>query len=608
MRPALLGCSVAVASTVWLGAGLARVEMEIEYADASDRGFFDQTPVEPLTSNPGLTLGEQRRLAFERALEIWARALQSRVPVRIEATFDPFPELPCEETAAVLGAARAQSAFAGFAGAPRADVYYPSPLADKLAGVDLDPSESDITALFNPRLDDGRCLGGLGWNYDFEAGTGQADFVNTVLHELAHGLGFASLVDEVSGEAGSGISVFETLMFDNELNKTWEQMSAAERAFSITNPFGLVWLGERVTNAAPRLLSPGKPTLVIEDEEPIVLLAEPSFGPFIDEEEREGALLYLAPDIVCDIPQPFGGGDAIVLLEAGGCADLAGQIRIVQELGAVAVLSRAELPGAPPRSVDAPGPGVLIPALALTQQRFDALVERLASGENLRASLSTTPGAIGTDALGRVLLNATDPVQVGSSASHWDASLRKAGSDDSVAHNLLMEPAAGGALENAVNDLSVQLLQDIGWGEAVCGDGVVDAGEECDHAIGNSDLVADACRLDCLLPGCGDGVVDSGEQCDGGSECRPDCTAVGRQPIDRGDAGGFIPPPRADSGSTSDAGGTPIATQPDAGAEARSVSSGCSCRLTTSESAASWFVAMLAGSMLWRRKAQRGRK
>jgi len=62
---------------------------------------------------------------------------------------------------------------------------------------------------------------------------------------------------------------------------------------------------------------------------------------------------------------------------------------------------------------------------------------------------------------------------------------------------------------------------------AVCGNGVVEAGEECDD--GNSDN-CDACSNSCTrVTGCGDGVVCGAEQCDDGNEsdcdgCSSACT------------------------------------------------------------------------------------
>jgi cysteine-rich repeat protein len=59
-----------------------------------------------------------------------------------------------------------------------------------------------------------------------------------------------------------------------------------------------------------------------------------------------------------------------------------------------------------------------------------------------------------------------------------------------------------------------------------CGDGIKQSNEQCDD--GNSNNL-DSCRNDCTLPHCGDGIKDSNEQCDDGNSnnldsCRNDCT------------------------------------------------------------------------------------
>ncbi|MEH6516921.1 MAG: DUF4215 domain-containing protein, partial [Halioglobus sp.] len=63
----------------------------------------------------------------------------------------------------------------------------------------------------------------------------------------------------------------------------------------------------------------------------------------------------------------------------------------------------------------------------------------------------------------------------------------------------------------------------------VCGDMIVDAGEDCDD--GNT-IDTDSCRNDCTIPVCGDMIVDAGEDCDDGNTidgdgCNADCTIPG---------------------------------------------------------------------------------
>ncbi|MFH2008965.1 MAG: PPC domain-containing protein [bacterium] len=51
----------------------------------------------------------------------------------------------------------------------------------------------------------------------------------------------------------------------------------------------------------------------------------------------------------------------------------------------------------------------------------------------------------------------------------------------------------------------------------LCGNGVIDPGEQCDDGELNSDITANACRKSCRVASCGDGVTDFGELCDEGA-------------------------------------------------------------------------------------------
>jgi cysteine-rich repeat protein len=62
-----------------------------------------------------------------------------------------------------------------------------------------------------------------------------------------------------------------------------------------------------------------------------------------------------------------------------------------------------------------------------------------------------------------------------------------------------------------------------------CGNGRIEAGEQCDDGMANSNLPNAHCRMDCSLQRCGDGIVDPPlETCDDGNTvsgdgCSKDC-------------------------------------------------------------------------------------
>lgn len=220
--------------------------------DGLGEGFNDATPATPVGGNSGTTIGEQRQIAFQRAVDLWAEQLDSPVEIRISATFDL---LDCNSSTVTLGMAGPVSVLRDFAGAPLANTYYPSALADRLAGTDLAPDEDDIEATFNSRFGT-TCTFPAGWYYGLDASpTGDdSDMVTVVLHELGHGLGFLSLLDVGNGSRfDNRDDVFMTFLLDDRSGEALSSMTNAQRRSAIAATTHLKWFGEQVVAASGRL-------------------------------------------------------------------------------------------------------------------------------------------------------------------------------------------------------------------------------------------------------------------------------------------------------------------------------------------------------------------
>jgi cysteine-rich repeat protein len=63
--------------------------------------------------------------------------------------------------------------------------------------------------------------------------------------------------------------------------------------------------------------------------------------------------------------------------------------------------------------------------------------------------------------------------------------------------------------------------------QPVCGNGMLETGEQCDQGSQNSDTAPNACRTTCRTPYCGDGVIDEAEQCDGSNLVGNTCPSFG---------------------------------------------------------------------------------
>ena len=119
------------------------------------------------------------RAEVQAALDTWAANFKSPVDITVTATWGR------SSNSDVLGSARPGSYFAGFIGAPDSTLWYPSALANALAGKDLDRDNAEIIIQVNSTAN---------WNErgDDKPRATEYDLQSVILHEVAHGLGFLS--------------------------------------------------------------------------------------------------------------------------------------------------------------------------------------------------------------------------------------------------------------------------------------------------------------------------------------------------------------------------------------------------------------------------------
>ena len=79
--------------------------------------------------------------------------------------------------------------FAGLTSSPDTP-YYPIPLANQIAGSDLNNATEEIIVILNSTVGSPVYLG-----IDGNPSTNEADLATTILHEIAHGMGFGTLLE-----------------------------------------------------------------------------------------------------------------------------------------------------------------------------------------------------------------------------------------------------------------------------------------------------------------------------------------------------------------------------------------------------------------------------
>ena len=429
--------------------------------DPPGLGLNDPTPATPVGGNPGTTVGDQRINVYLEAARLWGDSLQSPVPILVGATFQP---LPCNAASGVLGAAGPTFVNGFFGPSPipgiEDNTIYHIALFNAIAGVDFVPGNIHIISFFNSELGTTGCLQNSSWYYglDNNQPAGSIDFLSTVSHEIAHGLGFSEFASEATGALFAGLpSIYARNMLDTAQNKIFADMTDAERLQAQVAGDNLVWIGDSVTAAAPGILGP-QPSIRILRPKSIqgtLRVQQASFGPPLRLNGGMTGQVKLVDDGVgagTDACEPIQNNvnGKIALIDRGGCA-FTTKVLNAQAAGAKGAIVANNQPGGP-APMGGFSPFVTIPSVGIS---LDQGTDIKGAGKvNLKLILDPTKLA-GANDEGLVQLYAPNPVRPGSSKSHWDTA---------ATPNLLMEPSITPDLESATDfDLTPFLFQDIGW-------------------------------------------------------------------------------------------------------------------------------------------------
>jgi hypothetical protein len=546
--------ALAAAALLIPAPAFANATITIVNGNAPGVGFNDPTAAAPVGGNPGTTLGQQRLNAFQFAADIWGSTLDSNVQITILATFEP---LSCNATSATLGSAGTIFIWSNFGGVPPfpgaqfANTWYSQALASKRRGSDINTqpicisgstnvggncttaadcgtngvcTADDIRARFNVNLGNAGCLTGIGWYLGFDNNHGgNIDLVTVLIHEFGHGLGFQQFASLGNGSEISGFTdTYGRLLLDTTTNKTWDTMTNAERVTSSVNYGHVVWTGGQVTSEVPTVLAFGVPNLHVN--------SPGSLGPNFDIGTANFGPLPTAGGTTADLVAAIDPADAAGPTTTDGCSALtnaaavAGNIALIsrgtcgfiqkalnaQAAGAIGVVIQNNANGAPPPGLGGgPNPAVTIPTVSVTLPDGNTLRTALAAGPvNVSIALDQTLRA-GADGAGHARMYAPNPVQGGSSISHWDT----------IAFpNQLMEPAINGDLTHNVTppyDMTLAVMRDIGWFPDTDVDGIANASDNCpndanaDQLDNDHDNLGDVCDPD----DDNDGVPDATDNC-----------------------------------------------------------------------------------------------
>jgi len=459
----ILSIITVVSSCVILNTAMAAATFTLDIGDGPNEGFNDPTAVTPVGGNTGTTLGEQRRIVFERAGEIWGEFINSDVDIIIDAAFDPQT---CNGNSAVLGSAGSNFIFRNFPNRPFSNTWYHAALADSLRGSDNNPGVADINATFNSEIDNGCLNGTVGWYYglDGNAPNNTTSLLPVVLHELGHGLGSSTFANGSTGAFLNGVpDSWSRFMTDLTGEASWFELSSnADRAASALNNGFLVWDSPNVNNALRQELnaSANRLQLLINFPQSIKdnhVAGSATFGTAVPAQGLSGNVRLaiddesVDPGDVNDACSPITNdlSGRIALVNRGTCSFVS-KVATAQQAGAIGVLiTNNENIGI--SNMSGTDPTVTIPSLFISKVVGDRIKSELNTGVNITMGFTTEAFQGEND--GHLRLFAPITFQGGSSVSHWDTA---------ATPSLLMEPNITPSLFDQI-DLTFQMFQDIGW-------------------------------------------------------------------------------------------------------------------------------------------------
>lgn len=467
----MLGAAVACALSV---SSVHAVDLQLRNIDPPGVGFNDPTPAAPVGGNAGTTVGEQRLIAYRKALELWGKTLAGDVTVVVRGSFAP---LTCNSGGGVLAQAGALQIWANFPNAPLAGHWYGAALANNIAGIDLDgrpltdPAGDEIVANFNGNVGQPNCIAGPGWYYGLDSSppTGAIDFLDTFMHEVAHGLGFQNYVSEATGVLIGGLpDMYMANTLDLTLGKNWNDPTffptPANIVASAIRNGQIVWSGPQVSANAGAVLGDFTGLGVSGTVDiPELFFGTAAFGPPATPDNFSGDIVQGLDGVVAAVagarvddgcePLTIDATGKIVLMYRGACAFTV-KVKNAQNAGAkAAIIANSGTPGNLFEfGLGGADPTITIPSIGIGFADGNAIV---AGSPGAVAAFYVDPTRLAGTTDGYVRLYAPRTVAVGSSISHYDIT---------ATPNLLMEPSITGSLRANQNlDLTPALMQDIGW-------------------------------------------------------------------------------------------------------------------------------------------------